>query len=381
MEPANKKQRRSDSSLCVDEEKEEIRRALTEKNEMVSLLEARNAELVLQREAKAAKVTSLEARVAELEATVTALEEKYKVKQLPSDIWARILDFSVYSDVARMARVSRSFLHEVMPHLKSLYLDDEGAITVQQARRFQSGNVEELIIDCIFFGSRVVKDRCLTFKIKEHAGRDDEFVRFLSHFPNCRYVLFGNGECETKSDILRRLHVKRSSTNGYELQQGSSWQRPAKLDPAGENNVRIYKSMLYLLSYAYRASRISPDLIFYGLPSGHSCTARDCLVCHDVCLCFPLSQVASLIQTRLPYFPHALGEIRADQKVEWIVEREVETDYLRPMQETLFLSLLQSYGFANFFNQKSAIGHFTIVMETMNKLKARGCEPRSLGIQ
>lgn len=49
--------------------------------------------------------------------------------QLPLEVWARILEFSLYSDVARMARVSMLFLHKVvMPLLQSLYFDNAEAL-------------------------------------------------------------------------------------------------------------------------------------------------------------------------------------------------------------------------------------------------------------
>jgi len=51
---------------------------------------------------------------------VTCFSKRNKQKNY-LQVWARVLEYCVYDDVARMARVSSSFLHEVMPLMKSLY--------------------------------------------------------------------------------------------------------------------------------------------------------------------------------------------------------------------------------------------------------------------
>ena len=77
---------------------------------------------------------------------------------IPPEVWAQVLEYSIYDNVARMARVSTSFLNQVLPIIRTLYSDSEGAFTSgQHAKRFQGGKLDEIIIDCIFsrFGEKV----------------------------------------------------------------------------------------------------------------------------------------------------------------------------------------------------------------------------------
>jgi hypothetical protein len=214
------------------------------------------------------EVSNLQARVAELEAALTAVNEVGRMSkgaaeevddeevngvdavprgndecELPPEIWARILEFSLYSDVARMASVSTSFLHEVMPLMRSLYFDNVEAFTPKQARRFIFGNVEEIVIDCLLevseselYASRIdssggnrLFDRILHLRrygssVPVDSNRRVEFSisprnwrlsLMLSCLSNVKCAFIGLGVRETKAEILRRLALDGSALTGY----------------------------------------------------------------------------------------------------------------------------------------------------------------------
>lgn len=141
---------------------------------------------------------------------------------IPPEVWAQVLEYSTYDDVARMARVSTSFLHNVMPLIRTLYIDlQEGPlVTVQHARRFQGGHLEEVIIDCVFcrFGEKVRMDayferEVTIFDVSNSVGHG-ELTPFLSALTGITTVFLGKGEGESKSQILERLGLQESIHEG-----------------------------------------------------------------------------------------------------------------------------------------------------------------------
>jgi hypothetical protein len=101
MEVVNKKQRGCETLSYPPEAVEEItelRRALQERGD--AALEESQVE-----------VARLRAEVSQLRGEVTECHEEAVAPDLPSEIWAHILEFSWYSDVDRVATISRSSLH------------------------------------------------------------------------------------------------------------------------------------------------------------------------------------------------------------------------------------------------------------------------------
>jgi hypothetical protein len=304
------------------------------------------------------QVCNLQARVAELEAALTAVNEVGRMSkgaavevddeevkgvdavprgndecELPPEIWARILEFSLYSDVARMASVSTSFLHEVMPLLRSLYFDDAEAFTRKQAKRFESGNVEEIVIDCLLevseselyasridssgdnplfdqilhfrrYGSSlpVVSNRRVEFSISPRSWR---LSLMLSCLSNVKCAFIGLGVRETKAEILRRLALDGSALTGCCHRILPEDSEEVHLYPA-QFQIAMYADLLHSLAYAYRHEFIPQNLIIYGLPSSHSSNRK---LCDDICHNFPLIQVTSLKGSGPKYIPFQSEDI------------------------------------------------------------------------
>ena len=388
MEPAKKKQQHSETSLYpahAASEIAELRQVLESNIRHISQLEA--------------EITSLKAHVSELEATVTSMEEKSREKPLPPEVWARILEFSEYSDVARMARVSRFFLHDVMSQVKCLCFDDENGLVPEQIKRFDNGNVEEIIIDCLF-QYRVPRGRRF-FTIQsywEHGSvlgtftlgswvRHGAFTSLLISFPTLKHVFLGKGICETKNEILDRLSIEGNAEVGYPY-YNTPFNRPAGLGrPMDEENASIYRSMLQSLAHAYGNKSLSSDLIIHGLPSNHYCmddrrhsgNDGECRTCQSICSHFPLSQVAAPPYKRAVYCPQNLSCLSLDQRFELIAQRQGGgNEALMASQIALFLTLLNRHTFRQFLEEPN---NWIILYEENElngfaKLISLGCDPR-----
>jgi hypothetical protein len=263
MEPANKKVHHYEMSLCSLE-------AVAEIVELRGTLQDRDAALEVCQE----EVAQLRAEVTQLRAEAIECNDKMVAPTLPHEIWAYILEFSWYSDVARLARVSRSFLHEVTPQLRTLYVDDEEALTPQQAPRFRTDNVIEVVMDCIFtfqdpvFGQKRGRFRVLPYF--ETCVGAKNMRHFLACFSNLRHVFIGRGDRETKENILRRLCLEGNAMTGYDFQSIST-HIPNAINyaiPSSEDDECRLRTMI--LNDAFQCCRDDGLLVYiHGLPKAH----------------------------------------------------------------------------------------------------------------
>ena len=70
------------------------------------------------------------------------------LSDLPPDLWANIMGYARYEDCLRVFSVNKTFLNEVIPRVKEVFVFDKRALRVGPARRFTS--VEIVVIACLF---------------------------------------------------------------------------------------------------------------------------------------------------------------------------------------------------------------------------------------
>jgi hypothetical protein len=92
-------------------------------------------------------------------------------------------------------------------------------VTVQHARRFEGGQLGEVIFDCAYSGFEpltrggAVGCEAMTFGISSWVGHG-ELALFLSTLPRIKTVFLGKGQGESKHQILRRLKLKEYIHDG-----------------------------------------------------------------------------------------------------------------------------------------------------------------------
>ncbi len=314
---------------------------------------------------------------------------------LPPEVWAQVLEYSTYDDVARMARVSTSFLHQVMPLIRTLYITSEGAFTDSQAKRLQDGQLDEIIIACVFgyFGEEL--------EIHEWVG-EDKLATFLSVLPRIKSVFLAKGERERKRAILRRLGLQECTREGartYALIDNFAKEQSRSFRDGingyytrTHGNIfpldhETYAAMIRSLCKAYRTGSIPQSMKIFGLPAVHDnweeqgCIFGGCDLCDEMCDTFPLDQVLSLKSGVKCYFPNKLGN-SLDHKITALYRREGTKEAIKAKQVELFRDLLQQVEalILHFFSGEQAIAiaiQFQ-VMEALKNLKHIGCDPRSV---
>lgn len=318
-------------------------------------------------------------------------------ERLPPEAWGHILEYSTYKDVARMARVSTIFLHQVMPVLKTLYFESDDEPSVAHARRFQGGLVKEIIVDCVFydFGTNSTHGSTTYFKVSEWAA-NGKLATFLSNMPSVKTVLLGNGTGESKTNILDRLGLQEcyqgeSRTylpkQSFEEEQEQSFlegdtvkRSCGDLSPAALQ-VRLFASLIHSLCNAYVYESISQSMHIFGLPGvhdhGNDCFFADgCDLCEGMSAVFPLEQVLSLKKgPKSYYFPGRLGNA-LDVKALALVHRPDAAEAMLARQVDLFRDLLQSCEVVFLdYGESMAIIYEKHVLQAMMILQSHGYDP------
>lgn len=317
------------------------------------------------------------------------------INTVPPEVWARILEYSVHSDIFRLVKESDFIKKTVLPLLRFVYFDSEIGVSWSDAQKFAFDRVEEIAIDCMF--GNVLDDERFSipgwFRVRG-------FVEFLSGFKNLKHVLFGKGENETRIQILDRLGLDGNPANGYVYRAPKAVYTLHPFDPKDDHVVRLYEDLLEQFSQGYQQGLIPKGLLLHGLPSQHTsgtspcvslrteCRGIRCGVCQNLCQHFPLEQLSSLMATNgsNEYIPQKLGTVPVDSRIEWIEEREGGIDSILAKQEELWRGLLGNYETRRCFDNfgmycDDVIMFEESVLDAMTKLEECGCDPTCIRIQ
>jgi hypothetical protein len=186
MELVNKKQRGCETLSYPPEAVEEI-------TELRRALQERDAAL----EESQVEVARLRAEVSQLRGEMIECHEKAVAPDLPSEIWAHILELSWYYEWQQY--LGPPYTRHTA--LRTLYIDSERAFMPQQAPRFRADNVIEVVMDYTFTFQDPVGRRPGRFGVMpcfETGVGARSVSHFLGCFSNLRHVFIGKGERETK---------------------------------------------------------------------------------------------------------------------------------------------------------------------------------------
>jgi hypothetical protein len=321
-----------------------------------------------------------------------------QIDTLPPEIWARILDFSVFSDAVRLAHESDFVKNEVLPLLRFLYFDTGMEYTWIELRNyaFDMKLVEEIVLDCLI--CNVIGNE--TFEVLQGLFRILGLVDFLSGLKNVKHVLIGKGENETKSQILERLWLAGCAMDGYVYKLPKIVDVCHPCSPRDHNAAGLYQAILGQFSHGYKQGMLSSNVQLHGLPSQHTppamtpsplgtitsvCLGKDCNICQNVLRYFPLYQLITLRSSVKSYFPAKLGSVPLDCRLEQISVREGGKDLLIERQGQLWRDLFGNYD-TELFDDIYHVPHSVITLEesvlrSMALLKECGCDPSRIQIR
>jgi hypothetical protein len=128
---------------------------------------------------------------------------KFETLYLPPEIWGQVLDFLEYSDVMQCAAVSRFFLHEALPKISVLFMNNKNQLKPEQARRFKNGSVKTVIFVCFL-------KRTLAFDDDGDLRWDDVLcettavrsICFLQLFSGLKCAMFCGYRTREEEDVL-----------------------------------------------------------------------------------------------------------------------------------------------------------------------------------
>lgn len=299
------------------------------------------------------------------------------------------------------------FLHQVMPLIRTVYITSEGAISAATVHRFRGGQLEEVIIDCVFrrFGTStsdgMTERDITTFHTCSWAG-EGGLVTFLAFLPGIKNVFLGKGERETKIVILQRLGLKKhvhgesltySLIDNFAKEQAKSFRDGTKgfyVRMSGDifpSNEDTYGRMIRNLCTGYETGLLPQSMQIFGLPTVHSnpddgfCVFGECDLCDEMCLTFPLEQVVSLKSAAVKcYFPNKLGN-DVNRKIRALFRREGAEEVIKAKQAKLFADLLQQCEVVILEHDRGeflAINYDMQVMQALRTLKHHGCDPETV---
>lgn len=266
------------------------------------------------------------------------------LETLPDDVVACVLEYSVFSDISKLAKAFPSLLSNSIPLSRLLYLDI--ALDCEQdltSLGFDFESVQEVVIDCLFL---VMPCEAFAYSKGTFGFVQNyfEILVFLTSLKNLKHVFIGRGENETKQDILERLCLSKSDNiTGYSYNGHNRLELHPLCSSGGKHSAREYSRFLKTICRAYSSGKLSKEVLFHGLPASHTyqrrfqqglgglldrsstgiCKGDNCRVCRLICHTFPQAQVALLKNgTESHYFPLALGSASLGKRREWISEQE-----------------------------------------------------------
>eukprot|EP00547_Thalassionema_nitzschioides_P003182 CAMPEP_0194213440 /NCGR_PEP_ID=MMETSP0156-20130528/14045_1 /TAXON_ID=33649 /ORGANISM="Thalassionema nitzschioides, Strain L26-B" /LENGTH=351 /DNA_ID=CAMNT_0038941467 /DNA_START=28 /DNA_END=1083 /DNA_ORIENTATION=+ len=189
--------------------------------------------------------------------------------ELPSEVWANILDYLPFSDVIQCSVVSCNMLRDVLPRVTQLSIFRKEELRIAFARRFRGGNVTQIDVYCLIL--------CI--------DHDQEEQFSLCQYTASRIVPF---ICEfTKLDAVG-LDV---DAEGIPL---GTYFRDTFVQ---EDSVEIVRSLVRSICGAYQTGAISQEARLYGpafQAGAFICyKAEACNLCKMYCQSFPLEQAVN----------------------------------------------------------------------------------------
>jgi hypothetical protein len=198
--------------------------------------------------------------------------------ELPPEVWGNILDYLPFSDVLRTSIVSKYMLHDALPQVTRLSIFKVGELRSAYARRFQTGNVNQIDVYCLITCLDPDDDE-EKFSICQNTA--SAIVPFLCHFT---------------SNKLRSVGLDVDA-QGIPL---GTYFRDTFLQ---EDSVEIVRSLVRSICGAYHTGAFSQNVKIYG-PAFQAGTficykAHGCNLCQLYCESFPLEQAVNARATCL----------------------------------------------------------------------------------
>jgi len=226
---------------------------------------------------------------------------------LSPELWGRILDFLLYSDLRSVLPVCRSMALEASGHVNVLNITRPRQLNVAAARRFP--NVTKMGMYCLV---RCFLDSAADMRHVLEADAIGGIIPFLMCFPKLRYVFVGG------------LQLNRTRNEyvwfGY---CSSSCYGPS-------DHAALYRGLVYSFCGAFQHRALSSALCLDGLLSYWkqiTCTPpvesadEPCSLCRRICRTFPLSALIQSFGAR-EGFPNSDLCIREEELVQIIRTRQ-----------------------------------------------------------
>jgi hypothetical protein len=262
-----------------------------------------------------------------------------------------------------------------MPLLRSLYFVDEAAFSseVNQASRFATGRVQEIVIDCLFDVDVGDDESANGVNFALESARPSAFVDFIAALPNVKHVFFGSRKRESKIAILERLQLDPVS-EGYRFRFRMRRKRAVLFcRPKQETMLPAFANLLLAIINAYRFDRLSQQVLMYGLPSPQTINVYDWRKTHvrqpvrdqiyyGICQCFPMEQAREVLlgssRVASDYFPNAPFRytIDIDKALGMILQRPGGKEVLEATNPCHLLNLLREFNTQRQTEHDDAVG-------------------------
>mmetsp|Transcript_8205 Transcript_8205/g.12600 ORF Transcript_8205/g.12600 Transcript_8205/m.12600 type:complete len:352 (+) Transcript_8205:85-1140(+) len=189
--------------------------------------------------------------------------------ELPSEVWANVLDYLPFFDVIQCSAVSRTMLLEVLPHMTQLSIFHKEELRISFARRFRGGNVTQIDVYCLI--------QCID-------PEEEEQFSLCQHTASCIVPFI----CEFTKLQAVGLDV---DADGVPL---GTYFRDSFVQ---EDSVEIVRSLVRSICGAYQTGAISQEARLYG-PAFQAGTficykAEACNLCKMYCQSFPMEQAVN----------------------------------------------------------------------------------------
>ena len=203
---------------------------------------------------------------------------------LEPNLWAQILDFLPYESLLQTSLVSRSMLHEAMPLVTMLHINNSSQLYAGNiANRYRD------VRDIYIYSLLKFPDDDDGISIENVDCVDDDtatrVVPFLCHFPKLERVFVGG------------LHPH----NGRVVTNGSIRGRDSIFDTHTTGDTELISNLINAFSGAFKAGALNDKLWVLGLKcpqsTHHFNLFRDdmnqCKTCINACMSFPLDAVVN----------------------------------------------------------------------------------------